>query len=110
MADAPALDAPHAGPHHPGRPAPERGPGGRVGPLAPGRYRAVFSRPGAGHAADRADAADPELIFPRPCGYSVGRWYGTGVDMPTATSTIAEFANQEYKHGFFTEIEADTVP
>src|SRR2546425_12164775 len=30
--------------------------------------------------------------------------------MPTATSTIAELANREYKHGFFTEIEADTVP
>jgi Fe-S cluster assembly protein SufB len=30
--------------------------------------------------------------------------------MPTATSTIAELANQEYKHGFFTDIEADTVP
>jgi Fe-S cluster assembly protein SufB len=30
--------------------------------------------------------------------------------MPTATSTIAELANQEYKHGFITEIEADSVP
>src|SRR6266545_7557217 len=30
--------------------------------------------------------------------------------MPTATSTIAEFANQEYKHGFYTEIESETVP
>jgi Fe-S cluster assembly protein SufB len=30
--------------------------------------------------------------------------------MPTATSTIAELANQEYKHGFYTDIEADTVP
>ncbi len=30
--------------------------------------------------------------------------------MPTATSTIAELANREYKHGFFTDIEADTVP
>ena len=30
--------------------------------------------------------------------------------MPTATSTIAELANREYKHGFVTEIETDTVP
>jgi Fe-S cluster assembly protein SufB len=30
--------------------------------------------------------------------------------MPTATSAIAELANREYKHGFVTEIEADTVP
>ena len=30
--------------------------------------------------------------------------------MPTATSTIAEFANQEYKHGFVTDIEVDAVP
>ncbi len=30
--------------------------------------------------------------------------------MPTATSAIAELANREYKHGFVTEIDADTVP
>src|SRR5437870_2128300 len=30
--------------------------------------------------------------------------------MPTATSAIAELANREYKHGFVTEIETDTVP
>src|SRR5260370_35581522 len=30
--------------------------------------------------------------------------------MPPATSRIAELANREYKHGFFTEIEVDTVP
>jgi Fe-S cluster assembly protein SufB len=30
--------------------------------------------------------------------------------MTTATSTIRELANQEYKHGFFTDIEADTIP
>lgn len=30
--------------------------------------------------------------------------------MTTATSTIQELANQEYKHGFVTEIEADTIP
>src|SRR5262249_30284579 len=30
--------------------------------------------------------------------------------MTTATSTIQELANREYKHGFVTEIEADTVP
>src|SRR5262249_26578706 len=30
--------------------------------------------------------------------------------MTTATSTIRELANQEYKHGFITDIEADTVP
>src|SRR6516164_1017053 len=30
--------------------------------------------------------------------------------MPTATSAIQELANREYKHGFVTEIEADTVP
>ncbi|GIW82655.1 MAG: Fe-S cluster assembly protein SufB [Gemmatales bacterium] len=30
--------------------------------------------------------------------------------MSTATSTIQEFANREYRHGFVTEIEADTLP
>ena len=30
--------------------------------------------------------------------------------MTTATSTIQELANREYKHGFVTDIEADTVP
>ncbi len=30
--------------------------------------------------------------------------------MSTATSTIEELANREYKHGFFTEIESETVP
>src|SRR5208282_835176 len=30
--------------------------------------------------------------------------------MTTATSTIEELANGEYKHGFVTDIEADTVP
>jgi Fe-S cluster assembly protein SufB len=30
--------------------------------------------------------------------------------MTTATSTIRELANQEYKHGFITDIETDTVP
>jgi Fe-S cluster assembly protein SufB len=30
--------------------------------------------------------------------------------MSTATSTIEELANREYKHGFVTEIEADTLP
>jgi Fe-S cluster assembly protein SufB len=30
--------------------------------------------------------------------------------MTTATSTIEELANREYKHGFVTEIEADTLP
>jgi Fe-S cluster assembly protein SufB len=30
--------------------------------------------------------------------------------MTTATSTIQELANREYRHGFFTDIEAETVP
>lgn len=30
--------------------------------------------------------------------------------MTTATSTIQELANQEYKHGFFTDIEEDKIP
>jgi Fe-S cluster assembly protein SufB len=30
--------------------------------------------------------------------------------MTTATSTIQELANREYQHGFYTDIEADTVP
>lgn len=30
--------------------------------------------------------------------------------MTTATSTIQELANREYRYGFFTDIEADTVP
>src|SRR5260370_11630965 len=30
--------------------------------------------------------------------------------MTTATSTIEELANREYKYGFITDIEADTVP
>ena len=30
--------------------------------------------------------------------------------MTTATSTIQELANREYKYGFVTEVEADTVP
>ena len=30
--------------------------------------------------------------------------------MKTATSTIETLANREYKYGFITEIEADTVP
>jgi Fe-S cluster assembly protein SufB len=30
--------------------------------------------------------------------------------MTTATSTIQELANREYKYGFYTDIEADTVP
>jgi Fe-S cluster assembly protein SufB len=30
--------------------------------------------------------------------------------MTTATSTIEELANQEYKYGFFTDIEMETVP
>jgi Fe-S cluster assembly protein SufB len=30
--------------------------------------------------------------------------------MTTATSTIEELANREYKHGFVTEIPADTIP
>ena len=29
--------------------------------------------------------------------------------MTTATSTIEEFANREYQHGFFTDVETDTV-
>src|SRR6266851_2595469 len=34
----------------------------------------------------------------------------TETDMSTATSTIEELANREYKHGFITDIEADTLP
>lgn len=30
--------------------------------------------------------------------------------MPTSTQTIAELANREYKEGFFTAIESDTLP
>lgn len=30
--------------------------------------------------------------------------------MTTATSTIAELANQEYKYGFYTDVETETVP
>src|SRR5215471_15491079 len=30
--------------------------------------------------------------------------------MSTATSTIAELANREYKHGFVTDIDTDTIP
>src|SRR4051812_22004232 len=30
--------------------------------------------------------------------------------MTTATSTIEEFANREYQHGFYTDVETDTVP
>src|ERR1043166_5276444 len=30
--------------------------------------------------------------------------------MSTATATIQELANREYKDGFFTDIEADTLP
>jgi len=30
--------------------------------------------------------------------------------MTTATSAIAELANQEYKYGFYTDVESDTVP
>src|SRR5262249_36930214 len=30
--------------------------------------------------------------------------------MTTATSTIQELANREYRHGFFTDIETETVP
>src|SRR5579885_311695 len=30
--------------------------------------------------------------------------------MTTATSTIEELANREYKYGFVTEVETDTVP
>ena len=30
--------------------------------------------------------------------------------MSTATQTIEELANQEYKHGFVTDVEADTIP
>src|SRR5215470_16915147 len=30
--------------------------------------------------------------------------------MTTPTSTIEEFARREYEHGFFTDIETDTVP
>src|SRR5229473_6664109 len=30
--------------------------------------------------------------------------------MTTATSTIEELANREYKHGFVTDIEADALP
>src|SRR6266849_6386889 len=30
--------------------------------------------------------------------------------MTTATSTIEELANREYKHGFTTDIDVDTVP
>ncbi len=30
--------------------------------------------------------------------------------MPTATSTIAELANREYKEGFYTDVDVDTVP
>src|SRR5215831_15937471 len=30
--------------------------------------------------------------------------------MSTATSTIQELANREYKYGFVTDIETDTVP
>jgi Fe-S cluster assembly protein SufB len=30
--------------------------------------------------------------------------------MTTATSTIEEFANREYQHGFYTDIETETVP
>src|SRR6516162_136001 len=30
--------------------------------------------------------------------------------MTTATSTIQELANREYRHGFVTDIEADAVP
>src|SRR5947209_20068616 len=30
--------------------------------------------------------------------------------MTTATSTIEEFANREYQHGFYTDIETETLP
>jgi Fe-S cluster assembly protein SufB len=30
--------------------------------------------------------------------------------MTTATRTIQELANREYQHGFFTDIESETVP
>src|SRR5260370_3373898 len=30
--------------------------------------------------------------------------------MSSPTSTIEEFANREYEHGFFTDIETETVP
>src|SRR5438552_5539950 len=30
--------------------------------------------------------------------------------MTTATSTIQELANREYKDGFFTDVETDTLP
>ena len=30
--------------------------------------------------------------------------------MTTATNTIAELANKEYKYGFVTEIESDAIP
>jgi Fe-S cluster assembly protein SufB len=30
--------------------------------------------------------------------------------MPTATSTIAELANREYKDGFYTDVENETIP
>ena len=30
--------------------------------------------------------------------------------MTTATTTIAELANKEYKYGFITEIESDAIP
>src|SRR5262245_4174566 len=32
------------------------------------------------------------------------------MDMTTATSTIQELANKEYKYGFVTEVDTDTVP
>ena len=30
--------------------------------------------------------------------------------MTTATNTITELANKEYKYGFVTEIESDAIP
>src|SRR5262245_30318711 len=33
-----------------------------------------------------------------------------GITMTTATQTIEEFANREYKYGFVTDVEMETVP
>src|SRR5262249_48001417 len=90
-------DEAHAGPDHARRFAARR--------PAPHRFAAGPSGGGGAGASLPADYADA-------VGPVIGERRGLNLRkaMTTATSTIQELANREYKYGFVTEVEADTVP
>src|SRR5438477_13150843 len=98
------MDAAYAGPNHAGRLPARAASDYRSAALALGGRRA-----GTGGAADHVDAVVQELTFALK-GDRYEGLKGLRETMTTATSTIEELANREYKYGFITDIDAATVP